>query len=378
MKMLILALLMAAITILLAVVPQKLKTPYKLLLSVVVLLGCLKQQLIRLAGGPLFFAPDLPSWILLPSNWLYAVTVLFFLLLAASWILLAVTGGIAWCWRKIAWGNFMRHFRKLPLILLILSIVLTSWGMYCGMTAPEVKRVTFAHKQLPAAAENMRIAVLADLHIDNITCGERIQELVEQTNALQSDVIVILGDIVDGTVQKRRQDVLLLKKLQAPYGVFAIMGNHDCYSGYREWMEFFRQMNFTMLENRHYQLPNKVYLSGLPDPAARKMAGVEPDLEQTLSGIPAEAFNILLAHRPGTAHEAAGRSVDLQLSGHTHGGMIRFFDRLIGRFNGGFISGFYRLNDLTLYVSNGTAIWNGFPIRLGRPSEITLITLKRL
>ena len=100
-----------------------------------------------------------------------------------------------------------------------------------------------------------------------------------------------------------------------------------------------------------------------------------PDLKKTLHGIPAGDFILLLAHRPAQAKSAARSGISLQLSGHTHGGMIRGLDWVVAQFNGGFVSGLYEVNGMKLYVSNGTGIWNGFPIRLGRPAEITLITL---
>ncbi|MBO4793944.1 MAG: metallophosphoesterase, partial [Deltaproteobacteria bacterium] len=97
----------------------------------------------------------------------------------------------------------------------------------------------------------------------------------------------------------------------------------------------------------------------------------------TFAGASTEAVKILLSHRPAIAREAAKHGVSLQLSWHTHGGMIRGMDLLVARFNGGFVAGHYQVGALQLYVSRGSGIWNGFPVRIGVPAEITLLHLCR-
>lgn len=118
-------------------------------------------------------------------------------------------------------------------------------------------------------------------------------------------------------------------------------------------------------------------LAGLTDSASARFSLPRPDLRQALHGIPGDAPIILLAHQPKEASAAAKAGVALQLSGHTHGGMILGLDRLVARFNKGFVSGLYRVGEMQLYVTNGTALWNGFALRIGVPSELTVITLRR-
>ena len=96
-----------------------------------------------------------------------------------------------------------------------------------------------------------------------------------------------------------------------------------------------------------------------------------------LTGAPKDAPVILLDHQPSDARNAAKLGVALQLSGHTHGGLIWGIDRLAARANAGFVSGRYDVDGMTLYVNNGTALWPGFALRLGRPSELTRITLRQ-
>ena len=140
-----------------------------------------------------------------------------------------------------------------------------------------------------------------------------------------------------------------------------------------------------LLVNESLRLPNGVFLAGTGDKAAEHFFA-DPEgrdaygenLPKTLAGIPGGSCTVLLAHRPKAALKSAGTGVGLQLSGHTHGGMIRGFDLLVALFNGGWVSGLFRVGEMTLIVSNGTWLWRGFPLRLGRPGEILLVTLKRL
>jgi predicted MPP superfamily phosphohydrolase len=111
------------------------------------------------------------------------------------------------------------------------------------------------------------------------------------------------------------------------------------------------------------------------DPVLKEFYNFNP--QKALKGVADKEFVILLAHRPKTAQQSSLLRTDLQLSGHTHGGMIRGLDLLVGFFNGNWISGRYQVGKMTLLVSNGTWLWRGFPLRLGRPGEMLLITLKR-
>lgn len=102
----------------------------------------------------------------------------------------------------------------------------------------------------------------------------------------------------------------------------------------------------------------------------------QPDIHLALAGAPDDAPVILLDHQPRFARANAAAGVDLQLSGHTHGGMIIGFDRIVARFNEGFVFGLYPVDDMTLYLSNGTGLWMGFALRLGTSPEITELTLR--
>lgn len=190
--------------------------------------------------------------------------------------------------------------------------------------------------------------------------------------------MVVTGDFIDGTVAARRKDVEPLRDLRAKDGIFFVPGNHEYFFGYDQWMRHLSGMGMRLLANDHAVLDRaggKIVFAGVTDLSAPETGQPPPDLSAALQGAPTGAPVVLLDHEPKNARDAAAGGVALQLSGHTHGGMIVGLDRLIARVNGGYVSGRYGVSGMTLYVNNGTALWPGFVLRLGRPSELTRIRL---
>ena len=360
-----------------AVLPLDLRLRWKLVLTALLFLVAFKFQILRRFAGPMFFAPDLPNWILALAAWAFTSLVFFFAFLLAADVVRLLSWAV---WRMLRRSPIPRIREAnawLNLGLLVLSCVLTSWGMGNAAKLPEVRRVELADAALPCETENLKVALLADLHIDRMTSRDDIAEVVRRTNALDPDVIAIAGDFVDGTVEELRDKVAPLAGLRAKYGVFGIPGNHEYYSGYRAWMEHLAGLGMVMLENSHRLLPHKIALAGVTDPTARRFDEEMPDFDKALRGIPEDHYRILLAHQVKQTNEVAKRGVNVQLSGHTHGGMVVGLDRLVARSNGGYVADKYQVSGMTLYVSRGTYLWKGYPVRLGVPSEITLVTLRR-
>ncbi|WP_204365655.1 metallophosphoesterase [Yersinia mollaretii] len=184
--------------------------------------------------------------------------------------------------------------------------------------------------------------------------------------------------MADGTVKDRFEDVEPLAKLKAPDGVYAITGNHEYYFNAGEWVTAYTHLGLRFLNNSHvriYRGQASFVLAGVTDDIAAQHGGIAPSLRQALRRTAATDTVILLDHKPINARLSAVEGVALQLSGHTHGGMIRGLDLAAALANNGFISGQYQVGNMILYVSNGAGLWNGFPLRLGRPSEITHIRL---
>ena len=139
-------------------------------------------------------------------------------------------------------------------------------------------------------------------------------------------------------------------------------------------------LGFHWLENEHEIIEKsgqRLAIVGITDPMAKRYDRQEPALNQALRGIPQDATIILLSHQVKQSNIYAQFPIDLQLSGHTHGGQIWGLHWLAQRLNNGFVKGLYRLGEMQLYINRGTSLWFGFPIRLGIESEISLITLKQ-
>jgi uncharacterized protein len=233
----------------------------------------------------------------------------------------------------------------------------------------QARRPRVVSLQIPAPLD-YRIVQWSDVHIGPTIRRGFVESLVERTNALKADAIVITGDLVDGYVDGLRDATDPLRNLRARDGVFVVAGNHEYYWRPSEWVKEFARLGMTFLENEHRVIRDDLVIAGVTDPAGQK-----PDASLALAGAPREAFRVLLAHRPQVAQAASELGVNLQLSGHTHGGQFFPFNLLIRWFQP-VVAGLHRIGDTMLYVSRGTGYW-GPPSRLGVGGEITLIELKR-
>jgi uncharacterized protein len=261
----------------------------------------------------------------------------------------------------------------------IAAMLLSSLGVHQATRVPPIKHVEIAIPGLPPQFDGYTLLQLTDLHISRLFPKEWTQAMVERSNALGANLIVVTGDLIDGSFDARRADVEPLRNLRAQDGVWVIPGNHEYFFGYEAWMRHYASLGMRVLANDHTVLTRdggSLVLAGVTDLSAPGARHPAPDLSAALAGAPSDAPIVLLDHQPRTAAQAAARGVALQLSGHTHGGMILGLDRLVARANNGFVSGRYTVGDMTLYVNNGTALWPGFALRLGRPSELTRITLR--
>lgn len=261
-----------------------------------------------------------------------------------------------------------------------LALVLGIVGVQQGIAVPQTRQIDVAIDGLPAAFDGYRVLQLTDIHASRLLTGDWMSKVVAESNALKPDLVVITGDLVDGSVSARANDVRALGQLRAPDGVIAITGNHEYYGQYAQWMPAFRALGMQVLENSHTQVTRDgagLTIAGVTDPVAARYGLPMPDLKAALAGADPKAPVILLDHRPVQARANAAQGVKLQLSGHTHGGHIVGMDQLVKRANGGYVSGRYDVDGMTLYVSNGAGLWPGFAARLGVPSEITLVTLRK-
>lgn len=319
-------------------------------------------------------SPEVPGQVLVVLGWAFASLILLALLLLIRDLL----GIVVWALRGRT-GRVLLGGSRLGIALGLISTGLSAVGVWQAIRVPDVKTMEIVLPRLPAELDGLRIVQLTDLHASRLLQAPWLQAVVNKTNALKPDLILITGDLVDGSPRARVDDVQPLKDLRARYGVFAIPGNHEYYVDYVHWLPAFEHLGLHMLLNEHVLITHNgrdLVLAGVTDKAAQPFKLPEPDIIKALKGAPAGDPVILLSHRPGGALLNAGQGVDLQLSGHTHGGQI-LGPHLIAKWaNEGFVSGLYAVAGMQLYVSNGTGLWNGFPVRLGRPSEITEIVLR--
>lgn len=262
--------------------------------------------------------------------------------------------------------------------LIGISALLSLYSFYQGNKVPSVKRKTIILKNWPNALNGFTIAQLSDLHVSNLLTQKWLSSVVSQTNALNPDLIVITGDFTDGFPSMYAENIKPLKTLSAHHGVYGCLGNHDYYYDYDGWTKEYRKNGINLLINEHVEISRQGHsfiLAGVADPAAKAHHQSPPDIKKAIGYVESKAI-ILLDHRPDSIYENAKAGVDLQLSGHTHGGMMPLLAQIVKKANKGFNSGHYFVEDAQLYLSNGTGIWNGFPLRLGYPAEITLLTIK--
>lgn len=317
---------------------------------------------------------ELPRWAVIALGCGLGTLLMLALLLLARDLL----GLALWPLQRAASRALLRG-RGFNVALALATVLLGVWGTAQAIRLPEVRPVEIAVPGLPAAFDGYRIVQLSDLHASPLNRTPWIRGVVERTNALHADLVVVSGDFQDGTVAARADDVRPLRDLRAPDGVIGVPGNHEYYTSYPDWMAALRALGFTMLENRHVLIEHggeHLAVAGLTDVQAPAFGQPGPNLGAALAGVPAGVPAIVLSHRPGSAAEVARAGAVLELAGHTHGGQIRGPDLVTRIANNGFLAGLYKVDGMPLYVSSGTGLWHGLPMRVGRPSEITAITLR--
>jgi uncharacterized protein len=244
---------------------------------------------------------------------------------------------------------------------------------------PVVVRVAVPIANLPAALEGFRIVQLSDLHVGAILKRDFVERVVSAANGLEPDLIALTGDVADGLPPALREEVAPLAALRAPHGKFFVTGNHEYYWDAPAWVRELEHLGFSALVNTHRVIERggaRLVLAGVPDLSAGGFVRDHAsDPAAAVAGAPESDVWVLLAHQPKSAFAARAVGFDLQLSGHTHGGQYFPFNLLVRLFQP-FVAGLHRLEEMWLYVSRGTGYW-GPPLRLGAPSEITLIQLTR-
>lgn len=350
--------------------PLSLPIVVKIVLSLLALLASQYLMVGKLTSGSVFSA-EMPRAVIILFNWAFGAV----LFLAIAQVLMDVIALLS-----IVFRHPLEIVPGVRYTAAVLAMVVAAVGVQQAIRVPPVKDITIEIANLPAEFEGYQLLQLTDLHITRLFNASWTAAMVKKAMSLDVDLILVTGDVIDGTLENRRADVEPLRGLHAPDGVFAITGNHEYFFEQARWTEHLASLGLAPLLNSHVTIKRngaELAIVGVPDASAARRGAVGSDLVKALQGVPENAPVILLDHQPRNARLNALQGVDLQLSGHTHGGLIVGFDRLFVKPNGGFVSGLYDVDNMQLYVNNGTALWPGMAIRIGRPSELTRITLTK-
>ncbi|MEZ4360628.1 MAG: metallophosphoesterase [Kofleriaceae bacterium] len=253
-----------------------------------------------------------------------------------------------------------------------------SAGMMSARGDHEVVTVELELPRLPRALDGFSIVQLTDLHVGITIDREFVQRVVQRANALRPDLIALTGDLVDGKVEELRDEIAPLRELRAPHGVYAVTGNHEYYSGVDPWIAEISRLGVRYLRNERVEIGaggDGFELAGIDDHSAHKWPGHGADLAAAVRGRDPSRALVLLAHQPRQVREAVKHGVDLQLSGHTHGGQVWPWHYIARAQQEGLLSGLYQRGPTQVYVSRGCGYF-GPPIRLAAPLEITRIVLR--
>lgn len=249
------------------------------------------------------------------------------------------------------------------------------YGMSRALADPVVRRVPVQIANLDPGMAGFRIALFSDAHLGTIRRRAAMENLVGVVNGTEPDMVAVIGDLIDGSVADLGRDVAPMARLQSPHGTFFVTGNHEYYSGAQEWIDYLPDLGVRVLRNERLAIER--------DGAAFDLAGVNdingedyddpPDYEQALGGRREDRTVVLLCHQPVNVDKAVDYGVDLQLSGHTHGGQLWPFHYVIAVQQGA-VRGLSRIDDTQMYVTAGAGFW-GPPMRVDADPEVVVIEL---
>lgn len=328
------------------------------------------------AGGP----PTIAG----PLAWPTYIGQALIMLAFGALLVVDVAKIVTWIARKAMKATPLDPSRRQALARITGAAVSTAvvghvaYGMTRALGDAEVVDVPIELAKLPRALDGFTIVQLTDVHVGGTIRKEFIEELVARTMELKPDLIALTGDFVDGSVEELAPHVAPFAKLSAPHGVYFITGNHEYYSGADAWIAKWTELGIRVLRNERVSIERDgaaFDLAGVDDHGAHRYARDHGmDVAKAVEGRDTSRALVLLAHQPRQVHVAAKHGVDLQLSGHTHGGQVWPWHYIVSLQQGGLLSGIYTIGNTQLYVSRGAGYW-GPPVRVGAPPEITKVRL---
>ena len=306
-------------------------------------------------------------WLSIPSAvWMGVLWFSF-----AAWVLADVVGWLMGATGAGAAGPLVRAVGVGAVVALAVF-----QGLRGALRIPRVRRVEVAIGRWPTALDGFRIAQISDIHIGPVLDRRFAAGLTARVNALDADLVVVTGDLVDGSVDQLRDDVEPFGALRGVHGVYFVTGNHDVYSGDLAWVEHVRKLGMRPLRNERVRIGADAGfdLAGVDDHRGDWRSSSSEDLGAALEGRDPDRALILLAHDPTTFKRSSQCDVDLQISGHTHGGQIWPFHGLV-RLTTPWVQGLHRVGASQIWVSRGCGFW-GPPMRLFAPAEVSEIVIR--
>ncbi|MFJ8227502.1 metallophosphoesterase [Streptomyces griseus] len=277
-------------------------------------------------------------------------------------------------------GDGQGRARIVTWAVLGVGAALLMWGYAEARRVPRVRRLDVRLPRLGAGLDGTRVVLITDTHYGPLDRARWSARVCETVNTLEADLVCHTGDIADGTAERRRAQAAPLGTVRAVRARVYVTGNHEYYSEAQGWVDLMDELGWEPLRNRHLLLErggDTLVVAGVDDVTAESsgLAGHGAHLAGALDGADPGLPVLLLAHQPKFIDRAAAHGIDLQLSGHTHGGQIWPFHHLV-RIDQPTVAGLSRHGARTLlYTSRGTGFW-GPPFRVFAPSEITLLVLR--
>jgi predicted MPP superfamily phosphohydrolase len=302
-------------------------------------------------------------------------------LLGVIWVLFSwsVIGNLAGLVLLAAGMPWPAQARVVALAVLVVVLALLGYGLVEAWRVPRVRTLEVTLPRLGVGLDGLRLVMISDTHFGPLDRAGWSAKVVDVVNALRPDLVCHVGDLADGAVARRRDQVAPLARVRAELGRFYVTGNHEYFGDPVGWIEHMTTLGWQPLHNAHRVVcrgGDQLVVAGVDDPTGVvRLTGHGPDLAAALTGTNHELPVLLLAHQPVLVEQAARVGVALQLSGHTHGGQIWPFHYLV-RLEQPVRAGLSRhAPDTQLYTSRGTGFW-GPPLRIFAPSEITVLVLR--
>ncbi|HUQ58123.1 metallophosphoesterase [Lentzea sp.] len=247
------------------------------------------------------------------------------------------------------------------------------YGMTQALGDPRLLTVPVTLDKLRTSLSGFRIAVVSDIHLGPLLGRSHTERIVRMINEQEADLVAIVGDLVDGTVAELGEAAAPLRDLVSKHGSFFVTGNHEYFSGHEQWIAELDRLGVNPLRNEGLTVAGGIELVGVNDVTGKSYDDA-PDFDRAFTGRNRDNPVVLLAHQPVQVSDASSHGVDLQLSGHTHGGQMVPFNFVVPVQQPS-VAGLSKVDDTWLYVSRGAGFW-GPPVRVGAPPDITMIELR--